>query len=674
MILTTPTAQELLNKGSGIDYVLAATEPGVSQAELAKTLRSIVSRDLEVVTGKTFVAENEGSVSRVIELFTQPILAFGFISVFVGAFVIYNTFSIIVAQRTRELALLRAVGAGRTQVLGSVMLEAVVIGLVASTLGILAGWLLATGIKGAIGASITLPPGAPALTLDAVVVGLLVGIVATTVSAAIPAMRATRIAPVAAIASVAIDRSDTSRGRRLLGALLLVAGTAMIVATATQAISLGLAGVGTGAVLMFLSLATLGPLAAAPMSRALGSPLPALRGIAGVIGRENAARNPKRTTVTAVALSVGVSLVVVVTVLAASIRSATQNQLSNQLRNVDLVVDAGTGFATLGPEAAAFMRSRPEVARVNAIRYSPVMVLNSKDASAARADKGPTEKGNPVGESEFVVGLDPSTAFKVANFEDLTPPISTLRTNEVMVLKKVADENGWKPGDTIRVWFARTGEQRWRLAATFSTLVGTGAEYMTSIQTLSPNAPKEIDGDATLWVTLRDGVSPDQAVRAIRPELKKVAPAAAVNTLSAYLTTRLAILDSITNLIYVLLGLSIVIALVGVANTISLSIHERTRELGLLRAVGMSRGQLAESVRWESAIIALVGTVVGLAAGIVLSIIFVRAFDQPGVVPVVNPPAMLLIGALGAAAGVLAAIGPARRATRVDVLSAIATT
>jgi len=670
LLLELDRVRELLKK-EGFDYVAVAAEAGVTEVQLTTTLSTILPPDEEVLTGEEFIAESEETISGIISLFTQPILAFGFVAVFVGAFVIYNTFSIVVAQRTRELALLRAVGSGRGQILGSVMLEAVLVGLVASAIGILSGWALSYGLKVALSSSFSLPPGLPPLTVQAIGVGFWVGVGSTVISALIPGRSATFIPPIAALSETAIDRSALSTYRKAIGTATLTTAIIIIVLVSAGTLEWGLAGRGAGAGLLFLGLTTLGPVFAGPIARTLGAPLPRLRGVQGRIGKENAGRNPKRTAITAVALNIGVCLVVVVAIFAASIRTTVKNQLSNQLADVDLVADSGTGFAGFGPEAAEFLRNRPEVELINPIRFLTATLLDTKGAKEAQAEKGETENGTRVGDPDFIVGVDRTAIFRIANVEDLTPKITEIPDDQVLVLAKEAEDNGWKPGDTIRVWFPKTGEQSWKIAATYGSRIGNGAEFIVNNETQSKNALPEFDVDSTIWVKLKPGEDPKTVLAELKPELKKLAPAAAINTIGDYVNERLGILDSVVNLIYVLLGLSIVIALVGVGNTISLSIHERTRELGLLRAVGMTRRQLAESVIWESVIIALAGTVLGLIVGVVLGTIFVDGIDQQGIEPVVSVVTVAVIGVLGAFAGVFLAIRPALRATRVDVLAAI---
>jgi putative ABC transport system permease protein len=671
VLLEESTARTLFKKGAGFDYISVAANDGVSQKDLVATLRKILPPQTQALTGAAYIKETESSISTIIGLFTAPILAFGWISAFVAAFVIYNTFAIIVAQRTREMALLRAVGASRRQLLGSVILEAVMVGLVASGLGILFGWLLANALKAGIQAALPLPDGVPPLTLPALQWGLIVGLGATVISALIPAFRATQIPPIAALSASSLDRSNLSRGRKIAGPLIALIAAGFVWEGLRDTSSLGLIGVAIGAGLLFVDIAVAGPLFAGPLARTLGAPLPKLRGVAGTLARQNAARNPKRTATTAAALSIGVGLVTVVTVFAASVRSTSEAQISNQLANVDLIVDSGTGFGGLGPGAREFIAAQPQVQRFTPIRFGQFTLLNSKGAKELQAQQGETKDGFPVGESKFGVGLDPVATFKMIRFDGLTPKITALKPGEVLVLEKTATENGWKAGDSIELSTQR-GKQTWKIAATMTSRVGSGAEYLTDLETISAISPPEFQVDQTLWIQLNDGLDAAKVRQQLRPGLKAVAPAAGINTVADYLGERLGIVDSVVNLIYVLLGLSIVVALVGVGNTISLSIYERSRELGLLRAVGAARAQIRSSVRWESVIIALAGTVAGLLIGVVMSVLLVNAFDQPGLEPVVEPSSMLIIGFLGAFAGVVAGLRPARRASRANILAAIA--
>lgn len=656
---------------SGYDLVLLEAADGVSQVEVANNVAMILSPEVEVLTGADYTDETQAAISDIVGLFTKPILAFGFIAVFVGVFVIYNTFSIIVAQRTRELALLRAVGASRKQILGSVLVEAVVIGVVASFVGVGLGWLLAVGLKGALSASFELPPGVPGLPASAVAVGVAVGLASPIVSALIPAARATTIPPVAAFGHVAVDRSNLSRARAVVGTVLFAVGLVIVGGIALGAIDAGLAVLGGGAAILFVAFATLGPIIAGPAARLSGVPVTAWRGVTGRLGAENARRNPKRTAITGVALAIGVALVVVVSVFAASIRSTVQTQAGNAFERVDFIVDGGTSFTGFSPEVAAALEARPDVERVTRVRFNPVTLLDSVKAREA-VDEDPGDD-IPAGEVQFSIGVDDRNFLDMVTIADLTPAVDSLAPNEVMVMADVAEANGWKVGDDIAVWFPRTGTQTWTIAATFGARVGGGSSFITNLETVEANAIDQFQADMMLYGQLTEGTDAAAAIDDITDELAVLSPAAAVSTVSDYLDEQLALLDSIVNMIYVLLALSIVIALVGVANTISLSIHERTRELGLLRAIGMTRTQVFEAITWESAIIALIGTVGGLSLGIWLAIVFIGAIDEEGLSPVVEPGTVVTIAVIGALAGVIAAVRPARRATKTDVLGAIAT-
>ncbi len=671
LLLETNTARTLLKKTSGWDYIAVSAEPGVSQAEVTATISSILPPQHQAITGKAFIDETEASISKIIALFTSPIIAFGFISVFTGIFVIYNTFSIVVAQRTRELALLRAVGASRRQILSSVLLEAFVVGLVASALGVISGWGLALLMKAVMAKAFALPGGTPPLTTSAVVVAVIVGVFSTMLSAIIPAVRATTIAPVAALGEVAFDRSNMSMSRRIFGTLFVLGGIALVGLNLNGWLGMGIVGIGIGAAMLFISVAVVGPVYAGPMSRVLGRPVEAFRGISGRIAKENAGRNPKRTATTAAALSIGVGLVTVVAVFAASIRGATQSQVSDQLAHIDLLVDSGTGLTGLSSDASDYLQKQPLVERTSRIRFSPITVLDSAEAHDLQKEKGKVDKNGLVGESQFMVGLD-SNVFNMVRFDGLSPKIDHLGDSDVMVLSKTAKQNKWKVGDTIHVSFgSSTGEQQFKVRATFGARVGNGGEFITSADSITKNAIATFQVDQQIYVQLKPGVDRGAAKATLKAGLKQVSPTAGINTVSDFLQTRLAIVDSIVNLIYVLLGLSVIVALVGVGNTISLSIFERTRELGLLRAVGMTQSQMRTSVRWESAIISLAGTVIGLAIGLSLGVSFIVALDEQGVVPVVPVPTVVVIGVLGALAGIGTALRPARRAARTDVLQAI---
>lgn len=672
LTLTTPVAQELTNNVGQFNYLAVRATDGVGQSELAAALGARLQPGSEAITGEAFTAENEESITRVIALFSKPILAFGYISVFVGTFVIYNTFSILVGQRTRELALLRAVGASRRQILGSVLIEATVVGVVSSATGLAIGYALATGLKSALGRFLTLPGGPLALTTSTVVVALATGVVTTVIAASVPGIRASRIAPVAAMSEVGRDQSHLSRARRWAGPAMIAVALALVLGGLTELLSPELVWIGIGAAMLFTSVAVIGPVFAGPLTTLVGTPLTFRRGVAGRLARTNAARNPKRTAVTAAALSIGVGLVVIVAVFAASIRSGTQSTLGTSLgAGVDLVVDSGTSPGGLSSEARRVLEGSSLVQRYTPLRFTGGIILDGKTAREKQAEPdADLPPGVPAGNSEFFVGVDTAQAFQMIKLIGLDPPVAKLERNEVLMVQSVLDDEGWKVGDEIEMWFPEKGVTKLRIAASFTTRLA-GAEMLADVATIDAVALPQYRVDQQLWVQLRDGVTAEEALASLKPLLKANAPAAGINTFDEFLGERIGIVDSVVQTIYVLLALSIIIALVGVANTISLSLLERRREIGLLRAVGAMRAQLRSSVRWESAIISLGGTLIGTAIGTALACAFVVALDQQGFDPVVPVRSVAIIAVLGVVCGVITAAVPAWRAARTDVLSAI---
>lgn len=668
-------AQRLFRKTGGWDYVAVAAEPGTTTSELLVALDRRVPQGTEVLSGERFVAETQQQISRIIGLVTDFVLAFGWISLFVGVFVIANTFSIIVAQRIRELALLRAVGASRAQVLGSVLAEAGIVGLVAAVVGIGSGYALALGLSRLLGLFLTLPTGTPPLSAGVVGIGLAVGVLATVAAASVPAFWATRVPPVAAMGEVAVDRAARSRARAVFGVALALGGTAIVLSALVGRWGVGTVWVGTGAAMLFTSVAVGGPVLVPGIATALGAPVEAIRGVTGRIAHQNAARNPRRTAVAAAALTIGVGLVTVIATFAASLQGSLSEVFATQLARVDAVVDAGTGDSGVPIGVRPALAQLPGIAAVTSIRWTPVTILNSRaarerqrEAAAAGADGS----SMPLGEPRWVLGVDAAPMLEMVTLEGLTPGVTELRDGEVMLTRAVARANGWNVGDRVEVGFPHTGNRSLRIAAVFDTRL-SGGEYFVNLATFDANALPELLVDSQVWVQLRPGVTVARARPEIESVLRRLAPAAQVNDVQSFIAQRSALFTPLLNTIYALLALAIVIALFGVADTISLSVLERTRELGLLRAVGMTKAQVRSSVRWESAIISLFGTLTGVVIGAGLAVAFVTGVDENGVEPIVPWGQLGLIAVAGAAVGVLTAVRPARRAAAVHVLDAIHT-
>jgi putative ABC transport system permease protein len=681
MFFTTPTAQRLSNQPGQFNFVWVAARDGLSQAELADRLAAALPGQ-QVLTGDAFSEQNQEDISQFVDILGTFVSVFGWIALFVAVFIIYNTFSIIVTQRTRETALLRAVGARRSQVVVAGLLEAVVVGLIASVLGLLAGMALASLLLAAVGSIFTVANRVPSLGVDTVVFALAVGVGITLVSSLIPTLRSSKIPPIAALTETAVDRSGVSRARKAWGAALVLGGLALLGAGLADTLSPPIAWVGAGAALLLVSVAViLGPLIAAPVSRLLAAPFSVSGRLAGRLAGENAARNPRRTSASAAALTVGVTVVVVIAIVAASIKESFDRTIAQSVR-ADFVV-ATASIASFGaiprglPDRVAEL---PGVAAASPTRFTFLRLLDAA-ATESGTPREPVPPGlvgapddAPDGEDTFALGIDPSTWFEVVDSGDLQGDPADLTAGTMAANAGYANERGWRLGDRIPVYFGASGRQELTLALLFDADVGQGDLYLP-LATLEGNVLPIFDVDAQIYVRAEDGADLDRLRRDLEALVADI-PTVVVQDLNEFIEAQTGPLNTIVAIVYGLLGLALLIALIGIANTLSLSVMERTRELGLLRAVGMSRRQLRSLVRTESAIIATFGTLIGLVIGILFSIALTVtvASQTPDLFTYHLPVGQLVVITLVAAlAGVVAAWFPARRAARMDVLAAIAT-
>jgi putative ABC transport system permease protein len=648
---TTDEAQRLVGEPGRFAAIAAVAESGVSQGELAASIERALSSQgatgVEVLTGSAITEETQSDIKDQLSFVTIFFLVFAVIAVFVGTFVIYNSFSIIVAQRTREMALLRAVGARRRQVRRTVLVEAIVVGLVGSVLGFVAGLGLAT----LFGSFLELPPGSLAILPTSVATALITGIVVTLFSALVPAWRASRVPPLAAMRGVAVDTSGRSRLRFAIGLVVVALGVLAVVAGATGS---KVSTVGLGVALAFVGVLLVSPGLARPVSQALGAPLARLRGVAGSLARVNAGRNPKRTSATAQALMIGVGLVAFILVINASIRASIDHALKDSFQG-DFVVEAGTfGVVGLPHDVANDIAQLPDVAIAAPVRYSPAFV---------------------GGDESDVAGTEPEL-FELLDL-GMVEGSGALGPGSVVVSKGKAESDGLALGDQVEIAFLDDARPAGDRLATVSGIYDDSAaagdigSYVLGLDDYAAALPTSTDGQ--VFVTLAEGVSVAEA----EPEIERVVEpyvTAEVQSVDEYADAIGEQLDVLLNLVVGLLALAIVIALLGIANTIALSVLERTRELGLLRAVGMTRRQLRSAVRWESVIISLFGTVLGLAVGLLGGWGVVTALGDEGVevfrVPIGTLASLSLVAGF---LGLVAAVLPAWRASRMDVLDAIGT-
>jgi putative ABC transport system permease protein len=647
---TTNFAETVLMREPGkASSIAVAAEPGVSQGELVGRLDAVLPDGVEALTGAELTRElEEGIQGDDNESFQQALLLFAGVALVVATFSIYNTFSILTAQRTRESALLRALGASRGQVLRSVAAEALAVGLLASVGGIAAGMGLATGLLAFMDAlGLSTPASSPVLDASAVVAALAVGVTVTLLASLVPALRASRVAPLAALRDVAVDRSATSRRRAAAGVVITGAGIAMTIVGVTgeaQPVA------GLGALATLIGVVVLGPVAARSAAAVLGAPLAARRDMSGVLARRNAMRNPRRTAGTAVSLLIGVAVVSLFTVVADSLKQSIDDLVRKQFAG-DLVI-VGEGRGGLSTDLAPAVAEVPEVDAASPIGGAPLRI---------------------DGRDTLATTLDPTTILSVVDLGVRDGSLRDLRPDQVAISVGYAQEHGLALGDPVTVEYPDGATRRPTVGAVYANddLITSGGIALPR-EAFLPHTSRRVD--VNMLINLADGVSDAEGEAAVQRVADRF-DAPDVQTNQEFTQSIAGEIDVLLTVVYVLLILAIVIALMGITNTLSLSIHERTRELGLLRAVGQTRRQTRAMVRGEALIVALFGTVGGLGLGVFLgwalvSALAIDGFTSSFAVPTVS---LAVVLALGALVGVVAAVRPAHRAARMDVLSAIAT-
>ena len=645
---TVEEAQAQLGEPGKVSSISVAADDGVSQTEVVDAVRDGLGSDagVQVITGAQITEETQNDIQQALSFLTIFLGFFGVIAVVVGAFVIYNAFSIIVAQRTREMALLRAVGARRRQVRRAVLAEAVVVGVAGSVVGFLLGLGVAALLAGFLG----LPDSSLAILPSSVAIALAVGIVVTLVSALIPAWRASRVPPLAAMRDVAVDTSGRSRVRLVLGAVVLVLAVVLV---AVGAFGSEPAQVGLGVLGVFVGTALISPVLARPVATVLGAPVARLRGVSGELARDNASRNPRRTASTAFALMIGVGLVSFFLVLNASVRQSIDEALSSGFRGDFIVTTDDFGLVGLPTSVGDDIAELPEVDEVVPFRFAPAFV--GADTSAV------------TGTNEGVFDL-----FEI----DVVEGSADLASGNVIIDRDTATSERLGVGDPVEIRFIDDARGESPPPATVSGIYESGpteniGSYVIGLDDYDDAVTNP--SDVQVFVRLADGVSVDDAQPAIRQVVDQY-PTADVESVDQFKDTISAQFDPILILIVVLLFLAIIIAFLGIANTIALSVLERTRELGLLRAVGMRRQQVRAAVRWESAIISLFGTALGLAVGLLGGWGITRSLRDEGFEAFAIPTGSLIVIALVAGfLGLVAALIPAYRAARMNILGAIAT-
>ncbi|MDX6287220.1 MAG: putative transport system permease protein [Frankiales bacterium] len=635
------TAQAVLGRPGEVDQIFIGGASGVSDTELRSRVATVLPKGVEAVTGKQQASDQADEIKQGLTFFLTFLLIFAGISLFVGAFIIFNTFSMLVAQRVRELALMRAIGASRRQVVNAVLVEAVVIGFIASTIGLGVGVLLAIGLRALLDAfgGGGLPNGSLVIAPRTIITSYAVGVLVTAVAALVPARRAARIPPMAALRDAALPDPSLRRST-ITGSLLLVLGVLALVP--------GLQGnfplLGVGAIFVFLGVAGLSPLLARPVVRLLSWPFQ--RKVPGRLGRRNAMRNPRRTSTTAGALMIGLALVSAVSVLGASLKTSIGHVIDRAFA-ADFVVQSKSFDGGVPPAVGNALEKKSEFAQVDRLAFGPAKVGGNKTFLTALPNRA--------------IGVTVALA-RVSGDLRLGP-------GQLLVDKSTAKSHSWKVGQQLTVVYERGSPHQLTLAGTYKDN-GLAGPYLVD-EGERTNFLQRLDG--VLLVKTAPGVSPD-AARAALTDVVKDYPNDEVKNRKEFIGQTVDSINGLLAFITALLILSVLIAVIGIINTLALSVIERTRELGLLRAVGLSRRQTRSMIRTEAIVVALFGAVLGLVVGTALGVAITKALADQGVDSLTFPwVRMIVFVVVAALAGILAAILPARRASRLNVLDAIAT-
>ncbi len=646
------TARGLYGKEGRVDRIYVAAARGVAPAAVVREIEPLLTPELVARPAGTQVDTDLERIGNQLNVLTGGLLAFGFIALLVGALVIFNTFSITVAQRLGELALLRALGATRLQVLGSVLLEAAALGAVASAAGIAGGLLAATAIRGLFTAlGFGLPATGLVLSLRTVLVALGVGVLVTVAAGLIPALRATRVAPLEALRESSAARLSPLRRRLAIvtAAVLAITGLALVF-TSSGTVSARLATSAAGAILLVLAVVMMTPQVIGRLSRIVAWPLERDGRILGRLARENAARNPGRTAVSAASLMIGLALVLFVTVYAAGLRTSTSRIIERAVLG-DFTIESQDGTSLIPAAAARAASAAPGLGAVSTLKAATAALGSSTGVTGT--------------------GVDPTTIEQVYKFDWLTgssATVASLSFGDVLVERDAARAAHLNVGDKTTV----KTETGLRVPVTVRGIYRDTALLQGFVLPLAQF----------------NGVFHQERLRAVLvrllPDADRVAAAAALDgalagfpgvvsrsqqQLRDKISSRV---NSILILFYALLAMSVLMSLLGIVNTLSLSIHERTRELGMLRAVGMTARQTRTLIRDEALITAAIGTVIGVCLGLFLAWIVTRALTDEGIVFAIPWLQVVVVGVVGIAAGILASLPPAARAARLNVLAAIA--
>ncbi len=651
--VTLPQAQKLTGKVGQFDQISVAGDSGTSPESLRDSIRKVMPQSVRVETGEENADRNASDIKDNLGFLTIALLAFAGISLFVGSFVIFNVFSITVAQRIREFGMLRTLGASRRQILRSVLIEGLLIGLFGSLMGILVGLALAKGLSALLnllGAS--LPSTALVVESRTIIVSLVVGVGVTLVSSIIPAIRSTRVPPIAALSeSAELGGKKHVLVRSIIAIVLALVGAGLIASVLISGADGGSAAGQLGAGAVLIVIAIFSPQIVKPMASIIGAPLQKIGGLTGRLARENSQRKPSRTAVTSAALMIGLALISFVTIFASGINSSISKVLEENI-TAEITLSGPGGFLDI-PSGA--VKAAAEVPGVQAASGLAV--------TQAKVD----------GDTAQVSGIEPSTADDVFDFEKKdggTQSFADLKPGEAVIADGFASKHDLSEGDTFEV-LSKIGKTT-KLTVTgilSDDSLGLAGDVVVDKSLMVPDFGVKTDLNG--FIKVADGDNVDKVQDEVKVALDKAYPTVDVLNQSEVKDNQRKQIDGLLALIYVLLALAIIVSLVGIIVTLILSIYERTRELGMLRAIGMSRRQVRRMIRYEAVITAVIGAVAGLILGVIFAFLIGIPLKSDGFALSYPVGQLFVILVLTALAGVLAAIYPARKASKLDVLEAV---
>ncbi|MFJ8887616.1 ABC transporter permease [Streptomyces sp. NPDC102402] len=650
VLFDTEIAQRLYLRPGEFKDVTVTAAAGASDQRLLDAVKPLLPKDAEAKTGAALADEEAEMTESGLKSLNSMLLAFAAIALFVGVFLIANTFTMLIAQRTKELALMRAVGASRRQVKRAILLEAGVVGLIASVIGFVLGVGLATGLRSAMGMfGGKIPAGPLVVSPTAVASAFAVGVLITVFAAWLPARRAAKIPPVAAMSSVhAVATTKSLVVRNSIGGVITLVGSALIVAGAAQGDENGRWLIGGGAFLALTGVIVLIPLLSRPVI-ALARPLLArLFGVSGKLAAQNAVRNPRRTGATASALAIGLTLVTGISVLGVTLGQAIDKMTTDNIR-ADYMVSMASGDP-LDESALTALRKADGVAAATPQRSVWLDISDDQGVSAS--------------------GVTPGDVEKVFNLKTVSGSLSSLKDGEIAVDRKTAESHGWKTGDSVPVTFQDEKKETLKVGALYE-----GNEFLSPV--LISDAvvdPHETLADIReVWLTMDGGQSEANEKAVVdalgdNPAMSVVDRQGIRDMFGGFINTAL-------NIMYALLAMALIIAVLGVVNTLAMSVFERQQEIGMLRAIGLDRRRVKRMIRLEAVVISLFGAVVGVALGTFLGWAIGKSLSAsiPGYALVVPWDRLALFLALAGLVGVLASLWPARSGAKLNMLTAIKT-